>query len=446
MSRKRMMMIAATGVILSWVCNAKEDYKDPKKFAEKYVRADIEQRYPGAIYNPILQYKGFELVNVRSEMRETFSGPTSCIICEFRVVPERGVEYYHLDNSFRWAYPGWFGFLPKGAEAAGLTAERIKDLDGKMRAFCEQHPLMVKKADITPKPGQAAHLIYVYRTRNEDGLFVPMRVAGARSVFRYEGVGGWFNTNCLFSTKMVKARGAFDSASVEGLAAYAAYSNKCEAIRTGVKAINEAVSAFNAVTNDHGFTASFARARRGELVKERITPLREELATLEKTLKDQVFTAKKKTRDIKNRAGAIDRERQNLEKSLVRLESNRKNTEKRIAETTQATGRNARNAQRQLPKLNANLADMMKKQKENQERLESLAEQQSKIKAEEQTAAAEAEKAQAETTDKIAEVKGRIDEQARRVEAQVSTEVQARFERLSKEIQSQIKAIEGVME
>ena len=110
-----MMAMTATGVILSLVCNAKEGYKDPKKFAEKYVREDIEQRYPGAIYNPILQYRGFELVNVRSEMRESIFSPTSCIICEFRVVPERGVEYYCLDNSFCWAHPGWFGYLLKDA-------------------------------------------------------------------------------------------------------------------------------------------------------------------------------------------------------------------------------------------------------------------------------------------------------------------------------------------
>ena len=110
-----MMAMTATGVILSLVCNPKEGYKDPKKFAEKYVREDIEQRYPGAIYNPILQYRGFELVNVRSEMRESISSPTSCIICEFRVVPERGVEYYCLDNSFCWAHPGWFGYLLKDA-------------------------------------------------------------------------------------------------------------------------------------------------------------------------------------------------------------------------------------------------------------------------------------------------------------------------------------------
>ena len=110
-----MMAMTATGVILSLVCNAKEGYKDPKKFAEKYVREDIEQRYPGAIYNPTLQYRGFELVNVRSEMRESIFSPTSCIICEFRVVPERGVEYYCLDNSFCWAHPGWFGYLLKDA-------------------------------------------------------------------------------------------------------------------------------------------------------------------------------------------------------------------------------------------------------------------------------------------------------------------------------------------
>ena len=224
----KIILAAVITTVVYATCYAKEDYKDPQKFAEKYVREDVERRYPGKIYNPVLQYKGFELVNVQSEMNETLSGPTSLISCEFRVVPERGVEYYLLDNSFRWVDSRWFGWFPNEAASAGLTEERIKSIDGKIRAFCERHPLMVKKTDITPKPGYAKHMIYVYRTRNEDGIFVPMRAAGAGSVFRYEGVGGWYNSNELFCAKMAKARGAFDSASEEGRNAYVTYSNKCE--------------------------------------------------------------------------------------------------------------------------------------------------------------------------------------------------------------------------
>ena len=446
MNTKRMMVATmVAGITLCMACCAKEDYKAPQKFAEKYVREDIERRYPGKIYNPILQYKGFELVNVQSEMRETFSGPTSCIVCEFRVVPEIGVEYYRLDDTFRWVYPEWFGCLPKNAAAAGLTDDRIKSLKGKIRSFCERHPLMVKKADITPKPGYAKDLIYVYRTRNEDGVFVPMRAAGAGSVFRYEGVGGWYNTNCLFAAKTAKARGAIDSESEEGRAAYVAYSNKCERMRAGIKAINEVAAALNFVTNDHGLTASFARMRRGELEKERITPLKEELAALEKALREQELAAKKRMRDVKSRTASIAREKQSLEKSLARLEQTRKNTERRIAEAEQATGRKVRNAQRQLPKLNDNLADTLKKIEDGNVRLQALTAQQSEIKAEEQTMTAEIEKIQTETTAKIAEVKGKIEELAKGVEDKVSADVQARFEQLTKEIQSQLTAIEVLM-
>ena len=446
MNMKRMMVATmVVGISHCMVCCAKEDYKDPQKFAEKYVREDVERKYPGAIYNPILQYKGFELVNVQSEMRETFSGPTSRIVCEFRVVPEKGVEYYRRDNSFRWAYPGWFGYLPKNAGVAELTEDRVKSLEGKIRAFCERHPLMVKKTDITPKPGYAKDLIYVYRARNEDGIFVPMHAAGAGSVFRYEGVGGWYNTNELFSARTAKALGAFDSESEEGRVAYSAYSNKCENIRSAVKAINEAVSAFNAVTNDHGLTASFARMRRGELEKERVAPLKEGLAALEKSLRDHELAAKKKARDIKNRIASIAREKQNLEKSIARLESSRKNTEKRIADAERATGRKAQNAQRQLPKLKANLVDTVKKIEDGNARIQALTAQQSEIKVEEQTAVAESEKAQAEMSAKLAEVKAKIEAQAKSVDAQVSADVKARLEQLKKEIQSQLGAIEGMM-
>ena len=90
------MILAATSVfaLAALAGCAKEDYKDPQKFAERYVREDVERRYPGSAFNPVLQYKGFELVNVKSEMRESFSGAASRIVCEFRVVPESGVEYY----------------------------------------------------------------------------------------------------------------------------------------------------------------------------------------------------------------------------------------------------------------------------------------------------------------------------------------------------------------
>ena len=441
----KIILAAVTTTVVYATCYAKEDYKDPQKFAEKYVREDVERKYPGAIYNPILQYKGFELVNVQSEMRETFSGPTSRIVCEFRVVPEKGVEYYRRDNSFRWAYPGWFGYLPKNAGAAELTEDRVKSLEGKIRAFCERHPLMVKKTDITPKPGYAKDLIYVYRARNEDGIFVPMHAAGAGSVFRYEGVGGWYNTNELFCAKMAKARGAFDSESEEGRNAYVTYSNKCEKIRAGINTLNETISAFNTVTNSDRGLKSFAQIRRGELEKERIVPLKEELAALEKKVKDQAFAAKKKARDIKNRAVATNREMQNLEKSLTRLEQSRKNTEKRIAEAERATGRKAQNAQRQLPKLKANLADTVKKIEDGNARIQALTAQQAEIKVEEQTATAEDEMAQTETTAKIAEVKGKIEEQAKGVESQVSADVKARLEQLTKEIQMQLAAIEGML-
>ena len=46
MTTERMLMIAAAAMVCATCC-AKEDYKDPQKFAEKYVREDIENRYPG---------------------------------------------------------------------------------------------------------------------------------------------------------------------------------------------------------------------------------------------------------------------------------------------------------------------------------------------------------------------------------------------------------------
>ena len=76
MTTERMLMIAAAAMACVTCC-AKADFKDPQKFAEKYVREDVERKYPGEVFNPILQYKGFELVNIHSEMRETLSGANS---------------------------------------------------------------------------------------------------------------------------------------------------------------------------------------------------------------------------------------------------------------------------------------------------------------------------------------------------------------------------------
>ena len=441
MNMKRLTVgVAIVGMSAGIAVCAQEDYKDPQKFVERYVREDIEREYPGHVYNPILQYSGFELVNARSEMRETLSGAYSRIVCQFRVVPERGVEYYCRDNVYRWLNPEWFGRLSKDAERVGLTEERVNGLHDGIGAFFEHRPLLVKKTEI-----DADDLIYVYRTRNEDGVFVPMRVAAANCIFRYEGVGAWYNTNELFSARTAKALGALESESAEGRAAYAAYSNKCETIRAGIKAVNEAMTAFNSVTNVLWGRPSFAQTRRGELAKERVAPLKEELAALEKTLNEQVAAGKKKSHDIRFRASSAAREKQKLEKNLARLRASRKNTEKRIAEATQATGRKARAAQRQLPKLNDNLADVVKKLEEGDARLQELAAQQAELKDEKQSSAAENEKAQAETTARIAEVKGRIENQVRSVDAQVSVDVQNRFEQLSKEIQAQMEALEGML-
>ena len=42
----------AAAALVCATCCAKEDYKDPQKFAEKYVREDIERKYPGEVFNP----------------------------------------------------------------------------------------------------------------------------------------------------------------------------------------------------------------------------------------------------------------------------------------------------------------------------------------------------------------------------------------------------------
>ena len=445
MTMKRMVMVAAAAMACATCC-AKEDYKDPQKFAEKYVREDIENRYPGKIYNPVLQYKGFELVNVHSEMRETLSGANSRIVCEFRVVPERGVEYYRRAMDVRWFDYGDMG-LVHDAAIPQLTKERIADINRKVEEFCQRHPLLVESVDITPKPGYARDTIYVYRTRNEDGIFVPMRAAGAGSVFRYEGVGGWYNTNELFTARTVKRLGGFEVSSAEGKAAYLAHSNACEAVRLKIKALNDAVAAFNSVTNGHGWNRSFTETRLAELKKERIAPLEDELSALEKTLKDQAFAAKKKMREIKNRASSIAREKKSLEKSLSRLASSRSSAERNIERMKQqpANSRAARGAGQRLQKQEANLADTIKKQEEATARLQALTAQEAEVQTAEQTAQTESEKEQAATQVKIDELKAKIAEQTKAVEEQSQADVSARLEKLANDIQALSDELEKML-
>ena len=449
-----MLGIAAMCAILSISTYAWEDYKDPRKFAEKYVREDIERNYPGHIYNPILQYKGFELVNVRSEMYATGSGPLSRIVCEFRVIPEDGVEYYERDISFEYVRPARLGDLPRDVPAAGLTRARITDLDDKIRAFCDRKPMMVKKIDITPDPDEP-DAVYVCRVRNEDGVYVPLNINDAVGVFKYEGVDGWYNTNTLFSTRMVKEMGAFDSASEAGRAAYAAYTNKCGDVRVGIKALNDAVAAFNSVTNNRWGNPSFAQVRRGELTKERVAPLKDELSGLEAELKQAGIAARRIGRSKPHAKKSIAGEKQSLEKSLPRLEARRRSLEASIESlqqpepTNQGRGRGARSRVRstknRLPKLEAELADVVQKLEADRARLQQLTEQLAEIKAEEQAATAEAEKAQAEISAKIADVKRKIEDQKKSVDVQLSAEVNARLNQLKGEIERQVDALEGML-
>ncbi len=438
MTTERMMMVAAAAMVCATCC-AKEDYKDPQKFAEKYVREDIENRYPGKIYNPVLQYKGFELVNVHSEMRETLSGANSRIVCEFRVVPESGVEYYRLARDVRWFDYGHMG-LVHDVGIPQLTKERIADINGKVKEFAQRRPLLVEKADITPKPDQAKDTIYVYRTRNEDGIFVPMRAAGAGSVFRYEGVGGWYNTNELFTARTVKRLGGFEASSAEGKAAHLAHSNACEAVRMKIKALNDAVAALNSVTNRHGWNQSFAETRFAELKKERVVPLETELEKAKETLSEQQNSAKRKLRDINAQEKSAGHEKKRLEDSLARLEKNRKSTEANIEKATkdlesQKRG-TARNAQRQLPRLQSSLADIVKKQEEGNARLQALTAKLAELMSAKQSAQADVEKEHAATQAKIDELKAKIAEQTKAVESQVQADVSARLEKLANEIQA----------
>ena len=447
MNTSRFLMVVVVAVICSTCC-AKEDFKDPQKFAEKYVREAVERKYPGEVFNSILQYKGFELVNVHSEMRETLSGANSRIVCEFRVVPEKGVEYYRRAMDVRWFDYGSMGVVFDNP-VLQLTKERLADINRKVREFGQRRPLLVKKVDITPKPGYARDTIYVYRTRNEDGIFVPMRAAGAGSVFRYEGVGGWYNTNDLFTARTVERLGGFDVSSAEGKAAHLAHSNACEAVRLKVKALNEAVVAFNSVTNRHGWNESFATTRLAELKKERVVPLETDLEKAKETLYEQQNYAKRKIRGISAQEKSFGREKKHLEDSLARLEKNRKSTEVNIENTTkdlesQRAG-TARKAQRQLPRLKTILAGIVKKQGEGNSRLQVLTTRLAELKAAKQSAQAAAEKEQSATQTKIDELKKRIESQTESVNSQVSTEVTIRLEQLTKDIQAKLDALEKML-
>ncbi|MBQ7189684.1 MAG: hypothetical protein IJR99_09750, partial [Kiritimatiellae bacterium] len=423
-------------LVLAGGC-AKEDYRDPVKFAEKYIRADLEKNYPRELWKK-MQYSDVVLENVTSSMTESFFGPLNKITCGVRVVPEPGVQYYHpADLDWNFTY-GLGSELRRDEVAKFLPETRVKRLkEGASRIF-DKKPLLVSVARYMSRSGPSTDTISCYRTRNENGVFVPMKVGGSDE-FNYQGVGGFFNTDYLFTDRSLKERGGLKAFSEEGRKAYGAFSNRCETIRAKIHALNELAEGIRGVTNVVRWgKPSFVQARREELSQEQVAPLESELGALSKTLAGHKDAVNRQLRDIKRQTDNCAYEARRVNSAQENLAKNLANVSARLERAKADLERESRPRQQQyltrtIDSLNVQSREIAGKRDNNESQLQKIAKRQEELKAADQKLRDEYTKEKAQTDAKVVELKRQIAGKKEAIEKVVAEEAQAKLNQLTKE-------------
>ena len=440
MTIKRSILLTTLPILMLGGC-LKEDYKDPEAFAKKYIRADLERRFPRAILNE-LQYADVELINVTSKMKEAYSGARNEISCQVRIVPERGVKHYRkidLKCDFAWR----LGSVSSVAKRF-LPETRCRILDKKVQNMPQKKPLLVWPVTLHD-PGEGHAVISCFRTTDENGVFVPLDVGGKS--FSYSGVDAFFNTDYFFGEKSLKARGGLEVCSPEGRAAYVAFSNRCLAVKAAIKGVNELAEEIQNVTNIVRWKMpSFVQARRAELVKEQISPLEAERAEIKESYSKRVRARERKLHDLKNRDGNLAAGKNRLTAEQARLARTRSRMEAEL-ERQKAEAENPPRSRRPpgariiYSGQPSNLNELQKKQEAGEARLKEIAAQQDAIRVENEKIAAEANTDKADTIAKLAALKSRIEAQKGKVNDQVAADAKLRLEELKSRIEDLTKKL-----
>ncbi len=451
MTIKRSILLTTLPILMLGGC-LKEDYKDPEAFAKKYIRADLERRFPRELWDE-LQYDDVELVNVTSKMKEAYSGARNEISCQVRLVPERGVKHYRrvdLRCDFAWG----LGSLSPVAERF-LPKARCQTLDKMVQDMHKKKPLLVLPVNLgEPEKGDA--VISCFRTTDENGVFVPLDVGGKS--FSYSGVDVFFDTDYFFGEKSLKTRGGLEACSPEGRAAYVTFSNRCLAVKAAIKRVNGLAEEIQNVTNIVRWKMpSFVKARRAELVREQVTPLEAERASIKESYSRRVQARERKLRDLKNRDRDLANEKDRLAASQARLARIRSRMEADLERQKEEAANPHRSRRPPGARIiysgqPRNLEELQKKQDAGNARLKEIAAQQDAIRVECEKITAEANTDKTDTIAKVGALKSRIEAQMAKVDNQVSTdaesrlkELKSRIEDLTREFNARVDELEKMM-
>ena len=175
-------LIAATTL----VSGCKKTYKEPREFAEKYVLGEIERKYSR-------DFAGFKGVQIASAELFTealpMHGTLEKVTCIYYPELDPNEKYYYpLDNdpkvleennlTIRKNYGiGYFSNL-----RSVIDEERFLRLQKRAKDFLNKPPKLVSELPeisikIMKNPAFASGKVEVYRTKNSDGIYVPMKLA-----------------------------------------------------------------------------------------------------------------------------------------------------------------------------------------------------------------------------------------------------------------------------
>ena len=418
----------------------KEDYKDPNAFVQKYIREAFEKNCPRAILKEF-QYADVVFENATSKMKESMSGPVNEITCEVRVVPERRIKHYELAD-VSWSFSYGLGSL-NSLSGAYLGEERVKRMNESINKFDAKKPLLVRRVDFSrrAKDKEDRATVSCFRTRDENGVFVPMEVGG--KIFNFKGVAWYFRRGRVFGEKMLKAKRGFELETSEGRNAYVAFSNRCVTVKTAVKVINATVEEMRGVTNNVRWgRSSFVHTRYSEMLKAEIEPLKSELRKVEGDYGRRVATHQRKLRDLKR----TDENLKNENKRLIDMQARRVQAradmvvrlEKWKTTTEHPRIVRQRSIQWEINNLNSQIAELDKKQKVGDARLVEIASLMENNHAEQDKITEESASDKAETEAKIGELKKRIETRTNEVKEQAVAEGTKKLDELQQRLQARV--------
>lgn len=420
-------------------CFKPEDYKDPEAFVEKYIRADFEKKCPPRLWRKF-QYADVVFENVTSRMRETFCGPMNEIICEVRIVPEKGKSHYKRAD-VDWGFAYGLDSLWSDVESY-LTPERVKRLNQAIQKLETKRPLLARKLSLNPiiRRATATDTVSCFRTRDENGIFVPLTV-GER-VFDYQGVFWYFDDKYVFGERMLKAYNGYDIDTLAGRNAYIAFSNRCMAVKAAVAEMNSIAKEMRGVTNNVSWgRTSYVRARYAELLKAQVEPIKAELAKEESAFNRRTELRNRTIRDLRRKGGNLDYDKKRLTETQARRAKDRERMVSNLAQKQSASMQEQKpfrlkQIERDIANLSMQIDGLDKKQRSDDARFAEVVAQKEANQREIDKVMAEAVRDKDETSAKTSALKQQIETRTGEIKAQVLAEADKKLKDLGLRLQA----------